>query len=913
MAKPVWTNQQIVNQLDSGMHWSGQALTYAFPTTASWFPYGEKAGASALSTAQKDAATLAIQLWDDLIAPDLTLTTNVATANIKAMNTTTDIGYAQGYFPGSSPASGSFWLNPAYNSSSGTNDLVTPKVGNWGFVSYVHELGHTFGLDHPGDYDGGSPTYAANALYAQDSQMYTVMSYFTASNTGADWVASDGKTYYPQTPMMHDILAIQAMYGAETTTRTGNTTYGFNATAGSWIYDFSQNTHPVLCIYDAGGTDTLDFSGWSYTCRIDLNPGSFSSSDMMTYNVSIAFGTWIENGIGGGGADVLTGNAQANVLSGLSGADQIDGGGGNDILYGGGDGDQLRGGSGNDTVYGGAGADAALFSGAFATYGVVWSDGLGAFVLTDHVGADGIDTLYEIETFAFADMSLSAAALLAAAQSQGGGGPGLPDPGVVDPPTPAPLTLIGTGANDLLYGADGADRLSGLAGNDVLNGLGGTDVLLGGAGSDIYVVDSAGDKVDETGGSGVDMVQASIDFNLSNTAQVTGSVENLTLIGAALAATGNSLANVLTGNEHDNVLDGLRGVDKMYGGLGNDIYVVDNAGDVVGEGGGGGLDTVWSSISFSLSNAARVAGDVENLSLGGTAAISGTGNALANVITGNASANVLAGLAGGDMLDGAGGADTATYVASTAGVSVSLVTGAASGGHADGDHLANIENLTGSAYDDVLEGDGGANVLAGGAHKAGGDTVSYAHAAAGVVVNLATTGAQNTIGAGLDKLSGFENLVGSQFADRLTGSTGNNLLQGLDGDDILNGGRGNDRLAGGEGYDQLTGGVGNDIFVFASWSDDLDTLTDFQSGRDRLEISAAGFGGGLSLGSAASLLTAASLESVSGIDGVGTFIFAKQGTGPGTLYWDADGGSSQGALAIASIATTMTAHDLFVV
>ena len=97
---------------------------------------------------------------------------------------------------------------------------------------------------------------------------------------------------------------------------------------------------------------------------------------------------------------------------------------------------------------------------------------------------------------------------------------------------------------------------------------------------------------------------------------------------------------------------------------------------------------------------------------------------------------------------------------------MSLAAGTASGGDAQGDTLSNIENLTGSGFTDTLEGDGGNNVLNGGA---GIDTVSYEHAGAAVAVSLAITAAQNTGGAGTDTLSGFENLTGSAFNDTLTG------------------------------------------------------------------------------------------------------------------------------------------------
>src|SRR6185295_82029 len=140
----------------------------------------------------------------------------------------------------------------------------------------------------------------------------------------------------------------------------------------------------------------------------------------------------------------------------------------------------------------------------------------------------------------------------------------------------------------------------------------------------------------------------------------------------------------------------------------------------------------------------------------------------------------------------------------------SLMTGIGSGGDAEGDTLATIENLTGSNLDDTLEGNGGNNVLAGGL---GIDTLSYEHALAGVTANLASTSAQNTVGAGSDTVSGFENLTGSAFNDTLTGTTGNNILIGLAGNDTLNGGL---------GADTMFGGLGNDIYVVDNAGDTVD-------------------------------------------------------------------------------------------
>jgi Ca2+-binding RTX toxin-like protein len=265
------------------------------------------------------------------------------------------------------------------------------------------------------------------------------------------------------------------------------------------------------------------------------------------------------------------------------------------------------------------------------------------------------------------------------------------------------------------------------------------------------------------------------------------------------------------------------------GGLGNDCYIVDQVTDLVDENGGGGTDIVQSSVTFSLVNTGYLKGSIENLTLIGTAGINGTGNALANVIVGNGGSNLLAGLGGADSLDGGAGIDTATYAASSAGVSVSLIMHAGSGGDAQGDKLFNIENLIGSNFNDTLEGDGGANTLTG---MNGIDTVSYEHASGAVTVNLATTSAQSTGGAGNDTLSGFENITGSQFNDTLIGTAGANTILG---------GNGADKITGAGGADILTGGSGTDRFIFSAVGDSSpaarDTITDFLAGIDKIDLS----------------------------------------------------------------------------
>ena len=325
----------------------------------------------------------------------------------------------------------------------------------------------------------------------------------------------------------------------------------------------------------------------------------------------------------------------------------------------------------------------------------------------------------------------------------------------------------------------------------------------------------------------VDFIAADTDTGVPTTlVWLTGDYENIIGSSYSDVLNGNQFSNLINGGAGADIIDGSTGADILIGGTGDDTYVVDNAGDVADETGGDGTDTVQSSVTFSLSDAVHAKGLIENLTLTSTTAINGTGNALANIITGNGGNNILAGLGGADQLTGgAGTGDTATYAASAAGVNVSLMTGAGSGGDAEGDTLSTIENLTGSNLDDTLEGNALNNVLAGGTNGVGGDTVSYEHllGAVGVTVSLALATAQNTLGAGTDTLTGFENLTGSGFNDTLTGNSGNNVLRGLTGNDTLNGGTGLDTMFGGTGNDTYVVDNSGDI-VDESDGDGIDTI-----------------------------------------------------------------------------------------
>ncbi|VVP24593.1 retention module-containing protein [Pseudomonas fluorescens] len=142
--------------------------------------------------------------------------------------------------------------------------------------------------------------------------------------------------------------------------------------------------------------------------------------------------------------------------------------------------------------------------------------------------------------------------------------------------------------------------------------------------------------------------------------------------------------------------------------------------------------------------------------------------------------------------------------------------------------------LHGDAGNDLLFSGTGNDVLDGGI---GNDTASYAHATAGVTVNLGELGPQNTFGAGTDTLTAIENLVGSDFNDNLTGDNNSNIITGGLGNDILKGEGGDDFLIGGLGNNTLTGGSGADTFQWFKGNSGHDVITDFTPGTDKLDLS----------------------------------------------------------------------------
>ena len=649
--------------------------------------------------------------------------------------------------------------------------------------------------------------------------------------------------------------------GAQNTLGAGiDTLLGIENLIGSGFADTLTGDDGANLLEGGAGDDILD-GGADIDTAIYATAAAGVTVDLTIAGAQNTFGAGtdtligIEHLTGSAFADTLTGDGGVNLLVGGAGSDQLDGGMGDDILDGGTgidaasyvtatagvtvdlsiSGPQDTGGAGTDTLIDIEGLLGSSFNDRLIgdDGDNILAGGAGNDII---VGAAGDDLLdggagIDIADYATAAAGVSVNLSIAGPQNSGGGGldtlidiEGLQGSSFRD-------WLTGDDGDNVLAGGGGNDWINGAAGNDILLGGAGFDELRGGAGDDILDGGADDDKAtytDATAGVTVDLSIAGPQDTGGAGTDTLIDIERLVGSGFSDTLTGDDGTNMfwggagndtIYGGGGDDTIFGNSGVNTLFGGAGND-WLFSEAGDDTLNG-GAGIDiadyakaTAGVSVNLSIAGSQNTGStgtdtliDIEGLR-GSNFADTLVGDNMANKLQGRNGDDSLDGGAGNDTIDGGRGTDTVRFDTASAGVTVDLSDRNAQDTGGSGiDTIVNVENVVGSAFDDMLTGTAGDNTIDGGA---GIDTVRFDAASAGVTVDLSDVNAQDTGGSGIDTIVNIENVIGSAFDDTLIGSAADNTLVGGAGDDTLDGGAGDDILDGGAGQDWMRGQRGDD-------------------------------------------------------------------------------------------------------
>lgn len=611
------------------------------------------------------------------------------------------------------------------------------------------------------------------------------------SNNYGDFLYGDGSANWLYGQNGNDVL--EGMAGTDVIDGGGNV-------------DTASYAHAGLAASGSATTAVGQGVTASLTTSFSVGPAVFNAGDAAgdTY-------VNVENLQGSSFDDVLIGNGSANAL---------DGGAGNDVLEGLDGADVFTGGLGMDTVsyaHSTAGVTADL-SGFITNTNDAFNDTyFGIENLTgtnydDHLYGDSNDNVLDGGTGTNQLDGNGGNDTVSYANATGAVSIDLASGSVTGASRTDTLVsierVIGSSFNDTITGSAGDDWIDAGVGQDTIDGAGGNDTLsyasaTGGVTATINGANSQNDTI-------------------SNFENIYGSV----------------YGDMLTGDANNNVIEGGLGNDTLNGAIGTDTLSYANSVAAVSVNISSALVASVAANSATGGEGSDTLANFENIT--GSAyndVLIGDGNA--NVIVGGDGNDMLIGGAGADTLSGGNGTDTVSYENAGADVTVTI-NGSGSVGDANGDVLTSIENLIGSAFGDVLTGDGSNNVIDGGAGNdtinagAGTDTITYLTAASAVSVNLSSAGINATGGAGSDTLTNFENIIGSIFNDTLTGDGGANVMEGGLGNDILNGGTGTDTLS----YENATAAVSVNITTTlihgvaantASGGAGSDTLSNFEN------------------------------------------------------------------------------------